>query len=442
MIRLLRLLCVTAVIALTACAREPVRYVPPAQMTLDQIAEGYVKLALAYGELEPGYIDAYYGPPEWQQQAKDQKKSLIALRNVLAKLQGDLATAPYEGEAPADLIELRRAYLRNQLGSMAARMRMKGGWKPVFDDEAVAVYDMQAPRYDESDFDRALEKLDQLLPPGAGSLADRYNAYLARYAVPGSRLGTVMQTAIDEARKATQQYYRLPQGESFELAFVKDKPWSAYNWYQGGYKSRIEVNTDLPVTIDRVIQLAVHEGYPGHHVYNAVLEDQMVVGRGWVEFQVYPLFSPQSFIAEGTADYAVELAFPKPARTKLLGTLFAIAGLPTRDIEQYDEITQVAKQLSGASIEAARRYRDGRMDRDQTIAWLQSYALYSPERAKQRLDFIDTYGAYVINYAYGEEMVRNWVQRTSGSDQPDPAQWAAFWELISKPRSPTQTFIY
>ena len=34
------------------------------------IARDYVKLQLAIGEKEEGYIDAYYGPPEWQAEAK------------------------------------------------------------------------------------------------------------------------------------------------------------------------------------------------------------------------------------------------------------------------------------------------------------------------------------------------------------------------------------
>ena len=37
--------------------------------------------------------------------------------------------------------------------------------------------------------------------------------------------------------------------------------------------------------------------------------------RGWVEFTVYPLFSPQSLIAEGTANFGIEVAFPGAERT-------------------------------------------------------------------------------------------------------------------------------
>ena len=116
------------------------------------------------------------------------------------------------------------------------------------------------------------------------------------------------------------------------------KSWSGYNWYQGNYRSLIQVNTDLPIYIDRAIDLACHEGYPGHHVYNALLEKHLVRDRGWVEFSVYPLFSPQSLIAEGTANYGIEVAFPGDERLAFeRDVLFPLAGLdPSRRDEYYD----------------------------------------------------------------------------------------------------------
>ena len=110
--------------------------------------------------------------------------------------------------------------------------------------------------------------------------------------------------------RADAAHLALPPGESFTVEYVTGKSWSGYNWYQGDYRSLIQVNTDLPINIDRAIDLACHEGYPGHHVYNVLLEQHLVRERGWIEYSVYPLFSPQSLIAEGTANYGIEVAFP------------------------------------------------------------------------------------------------------------------------------------
>lgn len=436
--RLVLLLSLTLAL-LAGCAPPPrIPQAPPRQMSMDQIAEAYVKTVLALGELDPGYVDAYYGPPEWQQQAKAQKKSLLEIRNVVAKLFTDVETAPADAAVAPELFELRRTYLKNHIGALWSRARMLEGWKPSFESEALALYDIAPPRYPEADLQAALAAVEKLLPADAGSLAERYNAYMDRYAIPPQRLQAVMLAAIEAARARSKLFIPLPPDERFELAFVSGQPWSAYNWYQGQYVSRIEINTDLPTTVSRAIELASHEGYPGHHVYNLLLEQQLVKGHGWIEYQVYPLYSPQSFIAEGSADYGVQLAFPKAERIQLLRRLFQITGFNPADVERYDAIVQASRGLGHAGLEAARRYRDGEMDRRTTEQWLQRYTLASPARARQRVDFFDRYGAYVINYSYGEEIVRRWVARSSGSAEPDQWQWRVFRELLSTPRTPNR----
>ena len=50
-----------------ACATPmaPAAPADPSGDTLDAIARDYVALILEIGEHEDGYVDAYYGPPEW-----------------------------------------------------------------------------------------------------------------------------------------------------------------------------------------------------------------------------------------------------------------------------------------------------------------------------------------------------------------------------------------
>ncbi|HWY26025.1 MAG TPA: hypothetical protein VNX47_13955 [Nevskia sp.] len=423
---------------------EAVTPAPPAvaplpDMSMNEIAVSYVKLVLALGELDEGYVDAYYGPPEWRDQAKAQKLDAAQIeaqaQRLIARL---LANAPEAVTGDAELGALRKSYLKNQLGALSARAAMLQGRKFSFDDEALALYDIAAPHYAEQDFTPALKQLDALLPKGPGTLAARYNAYLERYAVPKDKLQSVMHAAIGYAQLHVRAHLALPQGEHFELALVSDKPWSAYNWYQGNFYSRIEVNADLPVSIIRIIQLASHEGYPGHHVYNSLLEQNLVRGQGWPEYQVYPLYSPQSFIAEGSADYGVELTFPEAQRLNFERELFDLAGFDAAQVETYDRIMRAAKALRPAEIEAARRYLDGRMDAESAANWLQIYSLASPERAKQRIAFFDHYRSYIINYSYGEELVRHHVEAEGGAEIGSDAQWKAFIRLLGTPRVPTE----
>jgi hypothetical protein len=269
-------------------------------------------------------------------------------------------------------------------------------------------------------------------------LIDRYAAFRSKFVVPTGKLDAVFRAATEGCRNRTLAHLTLPPGETFTVEYVTGKSWSAYNWYKGNYASVIQVNTDLPVTIDRAIDLACHEGYPGHHVYNALLEKTLVRGHGWVEFSVYPLFSPQSLIAEGTANFGIEVAFPGEARTVFeRETLFPLAGLNPATADAYAAAQKAISKLSYAGNEAARRYLNGEIDRAAAVAWLQRYAMMPRDRAEQRTRFFDQYRSYVINYNLGQDLVRAFIEQRGGTaDRPDE-RWKLFGELLASPRLPS-----
>jgi hypothetical protein len=198
------------------------------------------------------------------------------------------------------------------------------------------------------------------------------------------------------------------------------------------------VNTSLKITIDRAIDLACHEGYPGHHVYNALLEQALVRGRGWVEYSVYPLFSPQSLIAEGTANFGIEVAFPGEARDVFeRDTLYPLAGLDPKTAAAYSRVQDAIDQLSYAGNEAARRYLNGEIDRDAAVVWLQQWAMMPADRALQRTRFFDQYRSYVINYNLGKDLVRQFVESRGGTSERPDERWKEFAKLLSSPRLPS-----
>ena len=61
----------------------------------------------------------------------------------------------------------------------------------------------------------------------------------------------------------------------------------------------------------------------------------------------------------------------------------------------------------------------------------------SPERAAQRVRFIDQYRSYVINYNLGQDLVREYIERRGGTADNPEARWRVFTELISSPRLPS-----
>jgi hypothetical protein len=401
---------------------------------MNAIAETYVKLVLALGQHDADYVDAYYGPAEWRQEAEAGKAPLDELAG-----RARTALAAVGGVPPpsAEIDQLRLRYLERQLSAVAARIRMLKGDRLSFDEESRALYDAVAPTLPESHFQAILDRLDKRFP-GTGPLITRYEAFRGRFVIPRDKHDAVFQAAIEGCRRRTLQHVKLPDTERFTLEYVSNKSWSGYNWYQGNFRSLIQMNTDLPSYIDRALDLACHEGYPGHHVYNALLEQHLVRHRGWVEFSVYALFSPQSLIAEGTANYGIEVAFPGPERIAFERTvLFPAAGLDPATAEQYYEVQTLVEQLAYAGNEAARRYINGQIDRDGAAAWLERYALMSKERAVQRVRFFDQYRSYVINYNLGKDLVRAYIQSRPGVAGNATRRWQEFETLLSSPRLPS-----
>jgi hypothetical protein len=405
----------------------------PAMVTsIKEIAEAYVKLVLAMGQQDPDYVDAYYGPPEWKKLSQ-KKKPLDAIAHDATRLRDQLAN----NSKPADEMErLRSAYLTKQLSALEARVLMLKGERLKFDEESQALYDAVAPKFSETHFQEILNSLEPKLP-GEGSLLQRYEDWRRAFVIPKDKLDTVFQLAIKACRERTLAHIKLPPSENFSVEYVTNKPWGGYNWYQGNYRSIIQVNTDLPVYIDRAIDLAAHEGYPGHHVYNALLEKNLVRDRGWIEFSVYPLFSPQSLIAEGTANFGREIVFTKAERLAFeKEVLWPAAGLAPSRAEEFYEVQDLVKKLAYATNEAARKYVNGEIDANMAAAWLQKYALMDEKRAKQSTRFIEKYRSYVINYNLGEDMVRSYIEKRGGSEQQPEKRWREFEQLLASPRMP------
>ncbi len=403
------------------------------------VAEQYVKLVLAVGQHDADYVDAFYGPPEWRKEAEATKVSLDAIDQQAAALETAVAAvliAPREAR-DRELWALRRQYLVRQVAALRARVAMLKGRKFTFDEESVALYDAVAPTKTEAEFELVLKQLEAKLP-GAGTLIDRYDRFKQAFVIPTAKVDRVFQEAIRACRERTGSFVALPPGERFTVEYVTGKSWSGYNWYQGDYKSLIQVNTDLPIYVDRAIDLACHEGYPGHHVYNVLLEKNLVRDRGWVEFSVYPLFSPQSLIAEGTANFGIEVAFPRTDRLEFeRSVIFPAAQLKSEMATAYYDVLALVERLSYAGNEAARRYLNGQIDARAVADWLERYGLYSRPRAEQRVRFIDQYRSYVINYNLGKDMVAEHVEAGGGTPDDPAKRWDEFAKLISSPRLPS-----
>jgi hypothetical protein len=391
---------------------------------LDAEAESYVRIVLALGDRDPDSLDFYAGPPDWQAQAhagdrplRDVKRSASAL---LARIADERSWTPEH--------DARRQFLMRQLRAVTARIDVLSGRRFSFDEESRLLFGVESSGGDRVPVEGPRAELDRLLPAGP-SLDRRYAAFDRRFAIPRERLPDVMARAIEGCRRVTLDHMSLPAAERVSVEYVTAMPWSAFTRYEGHARSRIQINTDFDLTVDRALQLACHEAYPGHHVINSLID----AVRPWPELTVLPMFSPQSLRTEGAATFAPELAFPDASRLGFeRDELFPLAGSNPGDAERYLRVSRAVDRLRWLQADIARRYLDGELEFARAAAALEQEALMPS--AVATLKFFNEFRTYAVTYTVGRDIVARYVDsHPAPADRPGSidARWRAYERWIT-----------
>jgi len=420
---------IAAALYLFSCKETAVKQ--PAY-SLNQLSEKYVRLALVIGQYDNVFVDAYYGPdslkPIMRTDSIFPKDSLL---NEVKTLIEELDPYMSNTNAADSMARHRALWIHDQLMAFNRRVKIFAGEYGTFDEESKDLFGVAAPVYDENHYKEIVHQLDAVLP-GKGTVAERFQALANRFIIPKEKLDTVFRAAIAECRKRTLTHYTLPTNEDFKLEFVTNKSWNGYNWYKGNYQSVIQINTDLNIFVDRAIDVGSHESYPGHHVYNMLLEKNLYRDQGLLEISMYPLFSPQSLIAEGSANYGIDVVFPGNDKiTFAKNVLLPLAGLDTTGITLYFRALEAKSKLNYIRNEVGRQMLGGTMNEEEALRWLEEYGLYNHETALKGISFIKANRSYVINYNYGMDLVRAYVEKKlNGSSDPE-MKWKVFGDLLS-----------
>jgi hypothetical protein len=234
----------------------------------------------------------------------------------------------------------------------------------------------------------------------------------------------VIDRAMQGCRESTLQHLKLPPGENVQIEYVTDKPWNAYSLYRGKFQSLIRINTDFPLTVDRALQLMCHEGYPGHHAYNTLVNARLVEQEHRMELMVQPTFSPQSLASEALATYAAEVAFPGEERLRFeRDVLFPLTGIDPVSAPLYVRINRLLDELDRAQPGIARDYLDGGLEWVRAASALGDQALMADTEAT--LKYLNEYRTYMLTYTVGKDIVKNCFARQAPADR-----WALFGQLM------------
>ncbi|GCE48954.1 hypothetical protein EI42_01467 [Thermosporothrix hazakensis] len=387
----------------------------------EQWFKNYVTLAFQldaaiHKVTETSYVDSYYGPPEWKEEAltkcdvsaSDMVRAAMALANAL----------------PVQQFEPRHAlYLQKQIVSMETIARRLSGEQFTLEEEAERCLDIHPVWIPESEFEQAHAILEELLP-GHGSLYERRLAYRHRYNVPQEKmelLPRLMDMVKAEVRARTSTFVALPEEESVEIELVKQKPFGAQCWYLGQYRSKIDVNTDLPTSVKRLPDLLCHEVYPGHHT-EAVLKEKILYNeRGELDQAIVLLVSPQCVISEGIATMAAEMIFaPGEIEQWLAEKIYPLLGMEPDPVD-VRRLEAAYETLEGVRGNVAFMLREG-CSKEEMKRYLARYALSSEANAEKMLEFLSQpyFETYIFTYYYGKRLLKPHLQ---GADR---------WEIFRR----------
>jgi hypothetical protein len=359
----------------------------------ESAAERYVRLGLRLDRHVEGTVDAYIGPPQ-----------------LAAGVEAEPPVDPRALVSAAETLldELADGWLRDQVLGVRAYAAVLAGEPVSFSDEVEACYGVR-PRYtDEAVFAAAHERLEELLP-GGGALAERKLRWEASIRVPAEQVETMIAAVIDEARAQTRELLELPHGEGLVLEIVRDKPWLAFCQYLGDLQSRIAVNVDLPISGLELLRLAAHETYPGHHAERSSKEHLLVRGRGLLEETLVLVPTPQSLVSEGIAELAPFLLLEGDAAAALAAVVQG-AGFEL-DLAHALAVERAAEPCRWATLNAALLLYETGASEDEARAYLERWALLTPEFAAHAIRFLTdpTSRTYIITYLAGRDLCDAYV---------------------------------
>jgi hypothetical protein len=397
----------------------------------DPIARDYLLLALRLDQADAGLVDGYFGPADLKATVDlEQPRSAARLLEDATSLRRRVAEEVVETD--------RRDWLDAQLVALEIRAAILGGASPDYLDEVERSFAWRPSARPEASFDAAAVALDAALP-GDGTLAERLATWDSSITIPVDRVETVVEAVLAVLRERAVPRFGVPDGDGLTVGLVSGQPWTGYNWYDGGLRSRVDLNTDLPIRLPELVDTLAHETYAGHHIEHAWKEASLVEAGGRLEASVLMLLTPECLISEGLADLGPALLLAGDARADLLAEVARTAGLVAdaaggRTLaERALAIREPRRRLAEVAVNAALlRWSEGASS-DETLAYLRSAGRLPEERARKRLEFIEhpRWRTYVHVYYEGEPLLRSWVDAA-----PDGDREARFRRLLRESLTP------
>jgi hypothetical protein len=363
-------------------------------MSLNKFGTDYLLLGLRVGKLIDGFVDAYYGPSELRDLVENEEpESPISLLKNCKNLQNQVNEQGFAKE--------RTEYMKKTLEAIETSLNIVSGRDYSFLEKVSKIYDIKPELVDDSEFYKLKEELSSIFE-GSEDLSDRIINFKNKHNLPFNTLKPTFEKVSKVIRERTYKLLPdlMPEGESISIEIVKDKPWGAYNWYQGNFKSRIDINTDIPLDCISILSFITHEAY-------AVKEKYLYIEQNRFEHSILMIFTPEAVVTEGIGNTAIDVLFTDHEKGQfILDHICHKSSEANLDlIITYCQIQgELLKLLNNLAIHA---HQDGWSD-DKLVKYAFDFNLAPENLIRQRLQIIrhPLWSTYVFNYTHGERLIK------------------------------------
>jgi len=396
----------------------------PGPASADALARQYVALVIQLGARDLDSLDFNADTDPDLATIERAPEPLAALQQDAQALRMRLTHLPDDSAAAAS----RKSMLIAQTDAIILRTEQLQGQNRPFDEEGRIFFGVVAPPDNDGAARKAVRaELARLLGNSADPAA-AYAHYEAQFIVPPNRVPAVFNAAIAQCRAITLEHITLAAGERVDVEYVSHKPWSGFSRYLGHAHSLIQLNLDYPLTLDRILNLACHEGYPGHHVFNSIRDQAVAQGLHREEFLVQPTFSPQSYVSEAAASYAPSMLDPEERLRIERDILLPIAGLKNLDVKRGLEIEDLVDRLHTAEPSIARDYLDGRLEFVRAADALERETLM--QHGEITLLYLNEFRTYMLAYTVGADAMQAAIEAGNPSNAE---RWRRYIDLMKRP---------
>ena len=391
---------------------------------MDLVTE-YLKLGLRFDRVVEGFVDAYTGDPELRTQVADEPAPDPA---DLARQASALSAAVSDTE----LSPARAAFLTAHLDALSAAGRRLAGQQMSFIDEVHSYFQVQITEVDTDVYAAAHDEISSLLG-GSGPVGERLARFRSGELCPPELVDRAVQTVAAALRESVTESTGLgPLPEHIDFEIARDVAWSGFNYYLGGFHSRVAVNADIGHRMSQFGVLVAHECYPGHHTEHCRKEDLLVNRGGEAEHTIFLVNTPQCLMAEGLGDLALAAAVG-PGWGRWLAEVLDGIG-PSFDPDLVEALEVASRPLNSVRQNAAILLHDRGADPEEIVDYQQRWALTSQEQARQRMRFLTDplWRAYTSTYVEGDRLLRPWLAART----VETTALQRFQRLLDEPLTP------